>query len=102
MRARVAQAGWSTATTSALPSTRTGRTCAAELGPASSSQRVKTASIVAGVGARPSRPSSRGIDVADRPRAAVPAAGASSGRQALAPASDPGHRRSPRAAVPPW
>ena len=32
MRARVAQAGWSTATTSARPSTRSGRRCAAELG----------------------------------------------------------------------
>ncbi len=39
----VAQAGWSALTTSVTPSTRTGRTCAATVGPTMSSQRPNTA-----------------------------------------------------------
>ena len=62
MRARVAQAGCSTATTRTRPSTCCGRRCEPSSGPTSSSQRVKTASITAGVGAEPSRPSTRGIE----------------------------------------
>ena len=63
-RALVAQAGWSAASTRTAPSTRRGRTCAASCGPATSSQRANSASMVSTEGGAPRRPSSLGMDSA--------------------------------------
>ena len=71
-------------------------------GPTSSSQRVKTASMIAGVGAEPSRPEQPGH------RVARPAAGPSSAPAPRHPVLQVSARgaagppRSPRAAAPPW
>ena len=100
MRARVAHAGCSTATTRTRPSTRCGRRWPPSSLPTSSSQRVNTASMTAGVGAEPSRPSSTGHGVAQPVVGRCRAATVVIGPQALHTGAA-GPRRSPREAAPP-
>ena len=98
--ARVAQAGWSTATTRVWPSMRRGRAWPSRSPSTTSSQRAKTTSMVAGEAATPSRLRSRGM--------ASPTRRGPSPRRAASlmphPASRParrGPRRCPRAAATP-